>query len=554
MATANLGSLDDFPVGSMRLAKVGDHRIGVARTDTGVHAFDNACPHQGYGLVTGSLVGDLVTCQWHNWKFCVTDGTCVVGEENVASHEVSIDGGEVVVTVRDRSDEERREQLWPSLRRGLANNYVGQMARDAARLLRAGASPAEIVWEGVAHSAPRVDYGVGHEMANAADCLALAELFEGDERTLPVTQAMAGLAEEAFGFEPRTAPAGAPAPSFAGFVAAVEEERHDDAVALFVTAIENGAEPGELRHWLIDAVSRHHLDYGHGAIFVQKSCELLDRVGWSHAAELLPHMVTTIVYGTREDTLPYMRPSMRALATADLDAMAAASPATRDDGSLRSALLAAHDLPAAELAGAVIGGLGVEGLLDVVSLAASERLLRYDYTAELDPSTTFGWLDISHVLTYSNAARWAWRLDPGPHTARLALFAAWLAVDSGRQERRHDVVAVTPVVSGRPGDLVRAILDRRPDDAAAFAADGDATDVGAALARAALTDQSGSFIVAAHAVKMAVAAAAEARCTDSPLPLIATARFLAAPRQERFVASAAQEAIDFVRTGQPSRR
>ena len=51
-------------------------------------ALDHACPHEGYGLTQGELDGDLLTCAWHNWKFRVDDGACVLGEEDVRTHAV----------------------------------------------------------------------------------------------------------------------------------------------------------------------------------------------------------------------------------------------------------------------------------------------------------------------------------------------------------------------------------------------------------------------------------------------------------------------------------
>ena len=35
---------------------------------------------------------------------------------------------------------------------------------------------------------------------------------------------------------------------------------------------------GEVRSWFIEAVSQHHLSYGHGAIYVQKAFDLIDRM------------------------------------------------------------------------------------------------------------------------------------------------------------------------------------------------------------------------------------------------------------------------------------
>ena len=52
---AVVGRLDDLLPDSMTMATVGDHPIALIRTSKGVVALDNACPHQGYGLTTGSL-------------------------------------------------------------------------------------------------------------------------------------------------------------------------------------------------------------------------------------------------------------------------------------------------------------------------------------------------------------------------------------------------------------------------------------------------------------------------------------------------------------------
>ena len=551
---AAVGRVDDLGIGEMRMARVGDRRVVVARTETGTYALDNACPHQGYGLSTGSLDGDLITCQWHNWKYCVKDGTCEVGEEDVASHPVEIRDGEVWVEVTEPTDEEKLEQLWPSLGRAIEADYRGQIARDTARLLDAGAAPVDIVWEGLRIGAPKADYGVGHEMASAADCLAAVELYEDLERTLPVTQALAGISEttrDRLGYEPA-----APDRSI-DFVTAVEAEDRDGAVAALRAALHDGADPAVVRAWFVECVAAHHLSYGHGAIYVQKAFELLEQAGWNRADDLLPHLTTSIVYGTREDTLPYMRKAMREIDAVDLGALAAA-PDRRATGwqgepELRRALLDAEEAPVGTAVDAVLGGAGVAGLLDAVSLAVSERLIRYDTSIEHDPTVDFGWLDISHGLTYANAARWLWDRHPGPAAARLALFTVFLCFDTGRHERRTSV-GEPQAYGTADGDLTAAVLDGRVGDAMANAANGDIGGVGDELRRIALADGAGSFIVVAHLVKMARAAKEEALVTGSPLPLVATARLAAAPRLERFVARGVAEAIDFVRTGTPPTR
>jgi nitrite reductase/ring-hydroxylating ferredoxin subunit len=523
--------LDDLAMGSMKMVKVDGHRICLVRTSEGVFALDNACPHQGYGLIQGDLTGDLLTCEWHNWKFRVSDGACVVGEENVQTHDVQVGSdGSLFVVIRERRADERRPELLTSLRRGIDRDYIGQIARDTVRLLRSSTNPGELVWEAVAWGAPRAEFGWGHAVASATDCLTALDLFEGDDRALPIVQAIAGISETERDRPVNPLPAARrdlPANAAAEFRTRVEAEQIDDAQALVLAAIEAGHGASELRPWFTAVVSDHHLSYGHGAIYTQKAFQLLDHVGWERAATVLPYLVPTLVYGTREDKLPYMKPFMRALGDLNLVALATISPDSGWDGRdmlVRALLGADKRAPLAAAALALQQGAGVSGLLDAVVVAVSERMLRYDTAGERDLSDDFGWLDITHGLTYANATRWHVAQQPGPDTLRLALFACFLAHYTGRHEWHTTV--------GPHHDV-----DRPSNETASY---------GEAAVRASMLDTSGAFIVQAHAIKTSRAAWEESVRIGSVAPLDAAWRFMHAPRQDRFVASAVQQSIDFL--------
>ncbi|HSM65040.1 MAG TPA: Rieske 2Fe-2S domain-containing protein, partial [Ilumatobacteraceae bacterium] len=439
-------SIDDIAVGTMKSVKVDGHRICLVRTVSGLHAIDHACPHEGYGLTQGELDGDLLTCAWHNWKFRVTDGTCVQGEEAVQTHDVSVaaDGG-VRVTINRPGPAARRPQLLASLRSGIERDYTGQVARDVVRLLQADANPGELIWEAIAHGAPRAEFGWGHSIASATDCLAMIDLYQGDQRALPIVQGIMGIAESERGrpVNPLPDPAPASAATAAAFRTAIEAERTAEAQALVLAAIERGDGSSDILPWFTTVVSDHHLSYGHGAIYTQKAFELLDRIGWERAATVLPHLVPTLVNGTREDKLPYMRPFTRALAGVDLGALAGAAPLDgwRDDGTLLDALLGdLRTAPVDATVEALRSGASVDDVLDVVVQAVSERMLRYDVAGEFDFADDFGWLDITHGLTYANAVRWHHRhsVEHGsggsPDLLRLVLFTAFLAQWTGRHE------------------------------------------------------------------------------------------------------------------------
>ncbi len=375
-----------------------------------------------------------------------------------------------------------------------------------------------------------MEFGWGHSIASATDCLAMLDLYEGDQRALPVVQAIAGTAEMERGrrVNPLPQPARSlPVDARSAFREFVEGEDVEEAQSLLLGAIHAGRGRDEISTWFTDVVSDHLLSYGHGAIYSQKAFQLLDMLGWDRADTVLPHLVPTIVYGTREDTLPYMRPYMRAMAALDLDTLAAIEPdpTWRDDGQLVAALLGSDRVaPATAVSSALRAGAGVDGVLDAVVAAVSRRMMRYDTTGEFEFADDFGWLDITHGITYANAARWHHHNAPGPDTVRLALFCAFLALWTGRHEWHTTVHE--PAEPAELGD--------------------DVVAAGEHLQRRSLGDGTSAFIVHAHAVKTSRAASLEAARTGSFEPLHAVARFMEAPRLERFVAANVTRSIEFL--------
>ena len=529
-ATA-VAHLDDLPIGSMKMVRVDDRRLCLVRTSDGVFALDHACPHEGYGMTQGSLDGNLVTCAWHNWKFRVDDGACVVGEEDITTHRATVDDdGLVRVRLTEPDLDTLRPRLLASLRRGVEHDYIGQVSRDVVRLLQADANPGELVWEAIDHGAPRAEFGWGHSIASATDCLAMVELYDGDQRALPIVQAIAGIAETER--DRPVNPLPDPTAQLRGdplteFRRAVESEQLEPAQALVRGAIHAGFSAQDMQPWFTAVASDHLLSYGHGAIYCQKAFELLDMIGWHRADTVLPHLVPTIVYGTREDVLPYTRPFIRVLGTADLATLATSTvdDGWRDDGHLLATLLGSDRkaiVPA--VVDAMRAGAGVDGVLDVVVETVSERMMRYDLAGERDLLDDFGWLDITHGLTYAHAARWHHRNCPGPETVRLAMFTAFLAQWTGRHEW-HTTVA-------------------ERDRGRSFT--GSVLEAGQALQREALLDNASAFIVYAHGIKTSRAASREAARSGSVLPLQAVARLLDSPRLERFVAANVARSIEFL--------
>jgi nitrite reductase/ring-hydroxylating ferredoxin subunit len=73
----------------------GDREIVVLRVAGELHAFDNACPHQGNPLVEGEVFGDVLECAYHGWRFDLATGACLAGDEPARRYEVELAGGEL---------------------------------------------------------------------------------------------------------------------------------------------------------------------------------------------------------------------------------------------------------------------------------------------------------------------------------------------------------------------------------------------------------------------------------------------------------------------------
>ena len=564
----------DIPDGQGKLWRHGDKRIALFRTAAGVYAADNRCPHQGYALTDGDIRADVLTCAWHNWKFRLTDGKCMFGGENIRTYPVSLRDGWVYVDTTDPAPEQIAPELFASLLDAMGDVDTGRLARDTMRLRAIGTPLADVVRTGVTYGATRAEYGWNHSLATLADCLTMAAAFEGPLAALPVIQGLSTVSRTEVRRPPRHQPEpldvvagyGSVADALSAFPVLVDDEQGDQAEALLRGALMAGAAPAEIRHAFLSAITDHFLGYGHPMIYCQKAFDLLDRIGWSQADTVLAPLVPAITWSTRYDRLPYMHRFLRAWQAAE-DDLAVRAPAGRDRGpavipghatalarpdpdGLRRVLLDGMPEDAvAAVAGAVRGGVPVPHIIDVIASVAAARLGRFDIASDTDDSQDAGWLDVTHTLTYTNALRWAWSVDPGPQVLRGVLHAAWFVQWTSKFDAKGEPAPVAPYPGSDPDAVLAAIRKRDPDQTVALVKgyDGPAAPLETALTQAAAEDNSTASIMVAHAVKTTTAAIAESRTgTAGRAPLAAAARFLAAPKRERFVYQATLDAIDFI--------
>jgi len=88
---------DELEVDQMKLLRVGDRRVVLARTEQGYIAFDDRCTHKGGPLSDGVLICGTVQCPWHGSQFDGRTGRAKAGpaDEPIKAYRVEMADGEV---------------------------------------------------------------------------------------------------------------------------------------------------------------------------------------------------------------------------------------------------------------------------------------------------------------------------------------------------------------------------------------------------------------------------------------------------------------------------
>ena len=74
MSLVEVLSEDELWIGEMLPVNVGSRRLLVLRTERGVHAYEDRCPHLGVPLSRGTLQENTLTCSAHHFQFDADTG------------------------------------------------------------------------------------------------------------------------------------------------------------------------------------------------------------------------------------------------------------------------------------------------------------------------------------------------------------------------------------------------------------------------------------------------------------------------------------------------
>jgi hypothetical protein len=285
----------------------------------------------------------------------------------------------------------------------MEEDQYDRIARDLARLRKAGADPRVAVARAIAWSHGRLRDGMTHAYAAANGWLRLHDL-SGDpvEQLTCIAEGLGHIAYDTLR-ETEWPYGGGELPwDEERFAAAVEAQDEDAALGMVRGALAAGKRFSALEPGFARAALAHYNDFGHSLIYLRACADLIERFGPDVQPPLLLAYVRSLVRATREDLVPEFRKYRAALAEWTTHA---AQPNTRLDPrawvgrSINQALsetLAARAAAPNDLFHALLG-------------AGAINLLRFDPAHEQRTDVTIadniGWLDFTHAITFGNAVR-----------------------------------------------------------------------------------------------------------------------------------------------------
>ena len=407
------GTLDEIRLKGRALVSGGPVPIVVFYSEGNLHAVDNRCPHMGFPLHRGTVEDGILTCHWHHARFDLKSGcTFDLFADDATVYPVEVRDGRVYIDVSAPP----RDPVERGLRRleeGMDQDIRLVMAKAVVSLLRAGADPDDIVRASGLYGARRRRPGWSNGMTILSAMANVSDHLEGDERIAPLYQGILHVAADTSGQPPRVPlrplesreiPHGALRRWFRYLV---EVRNADGAERTLLAAIEGPSSPADLAEMMVAAATDHfYLEGGHVIDFINKAFELLDRIGWEHAADVLPSLIRQLSAAQRSEEQNSWRSPVDLVtllteAFDSLDRLLEEGRGREWKGSdeFTDALL--QDDPraiVAELNEALREGARPVQLAEAVTMAAALRIVRFHVNNEFSD-----WIAVLHTFSYANA-------------------------------------------------------------------------------------------------------------------------------------------------------
>ena len=466
----------DIPEEGIIAVNVAGHSIALAKSNDKIFAVDNRCPHMGYPLNRGSVQDGILICHWHHAMFDLASGcTFHPFADDVQAYPIDVRDSSVYVNVgANGADAVARWKI--RLREGLEQSINLILAKSVIALRSLKTAPDAIVEVGALYGARGRRAGWGPAMTILTCMANVAEKLTDADKVLALYQGLLHVSSETSASAPRIplTPLETDAHSFeqlkTWFRYFIEVRNADGAERTILTAIAQDATPTQICDIMVAAATDHfYRDGGHTLDFINKAFELLERIGWEKANEVIPTLVGMLASSSRAEEQNRWRspidfvPVLRGIFD-ELGAIIESGKGKQWDGSeaLTETLLGDNPLATIEaLKSAFQEGATLTELTQTLAAAAALRIARFHTKNE------FGdWIAVLHTYTYANALHQCAKRAPSVeiargifHGAMAIYFDRWFNMPAARLPQNRRETDTLPTDADELLDAFVALLD-----------------------------------------------------------------------------------------------
>jgi len=376
-----------------------------------VFALDNRCPHMGFPLSKGSVQEGILTCHWHHARFDLRSGcTFDLWADDTLAFEVRLHGADIWISRRPRQQADS-PFYFARLRRGMEQNIGLVQAKNIVALLARG-EPAHCIVREIARFGAHNHRVWKDGMTTLTAVARLSPWLRETTLIYALTLAARKVAANCDGQPVRHSPGGLLGGRFSEerlsrWMVHWVRVRHDDgAERTLLAALDSGLTREALNRLVFGSLQeRVYADGGHALDLSSKAFELLDLIGWEHAAEILPLIVEYLTQSQSEEERGAWR--------APKDLIELIREAEEDLLNRRLAMRPAGFCPPdfyrellkedpcailSAIAAAMTGGVPSVEITRHLTLAAAWRLARFSESNDIDD-----WFGPMHTFSFCNA-------------------------------------------------------------------------------------------------------------------------------------------------------
>lgn len=303
-----IGTLDELREKGCLVGKVGAQPVCVFLSDGRPYAVDDRCPHMGFPLHRGSVENGLLTCHWHHARFdLASGGTLDPFADDVRAHDVAIDDGVVVVSLREPPDPltSHRRRLEEGLEQGLTL-VIAKAVLGLLDTLGDEKGAREVLSIGVAFGVRNRDAGWGAGLTVLTAMANVLSLLAPADRPLALVHGLSFLSSDTRGRPPRfplpSLEGEVPQPRLASWFRRFVDTRNADAAERVLTTAARCLEATELCGVVGAATTDHvFVDGGHTIDFANKAFEALGHLGPEAASAVVPTLARQMAGASRSE-------------------------------------------------------------------------------------------------------------------------------------------------------------------------------------------------------------------------------------------------------------